>query len=114
MAECRGKRVVDWRIWQCRPTGPARARRLAGDIDCLRCGYNLRGLTEPRCPECGYVNDRVADLAARAADAAGEPLPPAFWNWLGWWTALGVPAFFLFLALFWLMIAKPALAFGGA
>jgi len=20
---------------------------------CVQCGYNLRGLTEPRCPECG-------------------------------------------------------------
>jgi predicted amidophosphoribosyltransferase len=20
---------------------------------CRRCGYNLKGLTEPRCPECG-------------------------------------------------------------
>jgi hypothetical protein len=23
-------------------------------IPCPLCGYNLRGLTEPRCPECGY------------------------------------------------------------
>ncbi len=22
------------------------------DVDCPRCGYNLRALTEPRCPEC--------------------------------------------------------------
>ena len=26
----------------------------AQDIPCPLCGYNLRGLTEPRCPECGY------------------------------------------------------------
>jgi len=25
-----------------------------GDIVCPLCEYNLRGLTEPRCPECGY------------------------------------------------------------
>lgn len=24
------------------------------DIPCPRCGYNLRGLSTPRCPECGY------------------------------------------------------------
>ena len=24
------------------------------DVKCPLCGYNLRGLTEPRCPECGY------------------------------------------------------------
>ncbi len=25
-----------------------------GDVVCPMCEYNLRGLTEPRCPECGY------------------------------------------------------------
>lgn len=25
-----------------------------GDINCPLCDYNLRGLPEPRCPECGY------------------------------------------------------------
>ena len=24
------------------------------NIECPLCLYNLRGLTEPRCPECGY------------------------------------------------------------
>jgi hypothetical protein len=27
------------------------------DVPCPRCGYNLRGLVEPRCPECGLVFD---------------------------------------------------------
>jgi hypothetical protein len=27
---------------------------VAGDIVCPLCDYNLRGLAEPRCPECGY------------------------------------------------------------
>jgi hypothetical protein len=27
------------------------------DVLCLLCRYNLRGLTEPRCPECGYRFD---------------------------------------------------------
>jgi hypothetical protein len=27
------------------------------DVHCPRCGYNLRGLTEPRCPECGFEFD---------------------------------------------------------
>jgi hypothetical protein len=30
---------------------------------CLKCGYNLAGLTEPRCPECG----------TRFAPAVAEP-----------------------------------------
>ena len=25
-----------------------------GDVHCPRCTYNLRGLTTPRCPECGF------------------------------------------------------------
>jgi hypothetical protein len=25
------------------------------ELHCPLCEYNLRGLTEPRCPECGYV-----------------------------------------------------------
>ncbi|RME41848.1 MAG: hypothetical protein D6788_00330 [Planctomycetota bacterium] len=29
---------------------------------CVRCGYTLQGLAEPKCPECG------------------EPVPPALWN----------------------------------
>ena len=51
---------------------------------------------------------RMRDLAQRAV-AAGEPeLPPRYhrlarvWFWLGW------PAFLAMLAIFWLMIAKPA------
>ena len=27
----------------------------APDLACPLCGYNLRGLVEPRCPECGYA-----------------------------------------------------------
>jgi hypothetical protein len=27
---------------------------LAGDVSCPLCEYSLRGLAEPRCPECGY------------------------------------------------------------
>lgn len=50
---------------------------------------------------------RLRDLAARAA-ADGTPLPPAYWRAFRWWVALGVPALFAFLAIFWLMVAKPA------
>lgn len=34
-------------------------------IDCPMCEYNLRGLTEPRCPECGYKFDWQEILDAR-------------------------------------------------
>jgi uncharacterized membrane protein len=55
-----------------------------------------------------WLQMRLRDLAADAA-RDGTPLPPRYWLLFKWWVALGVPAFFLFLALFWLMIAKPAL-----
>jgi hypothetical protein len=50
-------------------------RRLGGQ--CVRCGYALRGLTEPRCPECGTPFN-PADLewltppSAGAEDRPGE------------------------------------------
>lgn len=49
---------------------------------------------------------RLRDFAARAA-ADGTPLPPAYWRAFRAWVALGVPALFAFLAIFWLMVAKP-------
>jgi hypothetical protein len=33
--------------------GPLRRRRRRGTGRCIKCGYNLTGLSEPRCPECG-------------------------------------------------------------
>ena len=27
------------------------------DFPCARCGYSLRALPEPRCPECGHITD---------------------------------------------------------
>jgi len=31
------------------------ARKLAKETRCRKCQYILRGLSEPRCPECGEV-----------------------------------------------------------
>ena len=44
---------------------------------------------------------------AEAAAAQAQPLPAAFWHLFRWWTALGVPAFFALVIVFWLMVAKP-------
>lgn len=33
------------------------------DVPCPHCSYNLRGLVEPRCPECGRVFDQGVLLA---------------------------------------------------
>ena len=46
--------------------------------------------------------------AALTADHNGTRLPRAFWRWFGWWVALGVVALVAFLAIFYLMVFKPA------
>jgi uncharacterized membrane protein len=51
---------------------------------------------------------RMRDLVVAAAREGGA-LPPRYWRLFRWWFALGVPAFVLFLAIFWLMVAKPNL-----
>lgn len=51
---------------------------------------------------------RLRDIAVEAA-RRGEPLPARHGAYLGAWAALGVPALLSFLAIFWLMVAKPAL-----
>jgi uncharacterized membrane protein len=52
-----------------------------------------------------WIQVRLRDLSARAA-GAGEPLPPRFWFFFRWWVGLGFVAFFAFLAIFYLMVAK--------
>ena len=49
--------ALDW-IWR-RPLRDQIRRELIkrGILICQRCGYNLTGLAEPRCPECGTTFD---------------------------------------------------------
>jgi uncharacterized membrane protein len=54
-----------------------------------------------------WMQVRMRDLAAAAAQL-GEPLPPAYHRLFRWWFAFGFPAFAAVLAIFWLMIARPA------
>jgi uncharacterized membrane protein len=51
---------------------------------------------------------RVRDAAALAA-RSGQPLPANCTTLMRWWFALGWPAFVAVMAIFWLMVAKPAL-----
>lgn len=44
------------------------------DVPCPRCEYNLRGLTQPRCPECGQMFDPLEVLAWNK-ERARQPLP---------------------------------------
>ncbi len=56
-----------------------------------------------------WMQARMRDLARAAADA-GTELPPAYHRLFRWWFAFGFPAFAAVMAIFWLMIARPALA----
>ena len=50
---------------------------------------------------------RLAQLAA-TAHAGNQPLPPGFDRAMRLWFVLGWPAFLAVLAIFWLMVRKPA------
>jgi len=53
-----------------------------------------------------WMQLRMRDMA-EAAGARGEPLPPRYWTFLRRWVALGIPAFFALVVVFYLMVAKP-------
>jgi hypothetical protein len=61
-------------IW--RETGEERQARIAArgfeTVACLTCGYNLTGLCEARCPECGATFTLEALLAGQRDDAERE------------------------------------------
>ena len=54
-----------------------------------------------------WIQIRMAEMAEKAVKE-GTDLPPRFWRYHNIWTALGFPAFFAFIAIFYLMVAKPA------
>ncbi len=53
------------------------------------------------------IQIKLRNLAQQAVRDHG-PLPPAYWYYFRMWIALGIPAFFAFVAVFYLMVAKPA------
>ena len=60
-------------VW--RETAEERARRIdssaADAVTCPACGYNMTGLSEPRCPECGSkytLNELFAGQASRVPE----------------------------------------------
>lgn len=54
-----------------------------------------------------WIQYQMRDMA-RAAAEAGTPLPGRYGRLLRIWVALGVPAFASLVAVFYLMVAKPA------
>ena len=55
-----------------------------------------------------WMQIRMRDMAVAAANGHG-PLSPKYWQFLRIWVALGVVAFVALVAVFYLMVAKPAL-----
>ncbi len=47
---------------------------------CRKCGYELEGLTEPRCPECAEPFDPAE--RQRVLERLGRPPPPARHRWV--------------------------------
>jgi uncharacterized membrane protein len=54
-----------------------------------------------------WLQIRMAGMA-QAAATAGSALTPRFWRYHRIWAALGIPAFASFVAVFYLMVVKPA------
>jgi uncharacterized membrane protein len=54
-----------------------------------------------------WLQIRMAAMADTAAERA-ETLPSTFWRYHRIWTALGIPAFIAFLAIFYFMVVKPS------
>jgi uncharacterized membrane protein len=54
-----------------------------------------------------WMQIRMRDMARQAAAAGGE-LPDRYWRFLRWWVALGIVAFLALVAVFYLMVARPA------
>lgn len=55
-----------------------------------------------------WMQMRMRDLAAQAASSGG-PLPRRYHQLFRWWFAFGFPAFAAVVAIFWLMITRPAI-----
>jgi uncharacterized membrane protein len=54
-----------------------------------------------------WMQIRMRDMAREAA-AVNSELSDRYWRFLRWWVALGIVAFVSLVAVFYLMVAKPA------
>ena len=54
-----------------------------------------------------WLQFRMSRMAGNAVQR-GEALSALFWSYDRWWTLLGTLAFVAFLAIFYLMVVKPA------
>src|SRR4029077_3438761 len=61
------------------------------DLHCPLCDYNLRGLAEPRCPECGHRStwEELRDRQPRHPYLFERQRRRRFWTvWMPWWRSL--------------------------
>jgi uncharacterized membrane protein len=54
-----------------------------------------------------WMQIRMREMARRAVEQGGD-LPARYFAYLRVWVALGIPAFFALVVVFYLMVAKPA------
>lgn len=57
-----------------------------------------------------WLQIRMREMALRAVEEAGD-LPPLYWRYAKWWTALGAVAFPAMLVVYGLMVFRPAQLF---
>ena len=53
-----------------------------------------------------WLQMRMRDVSGHAA-AHGTDMPPEYWRYFRAWVALGFPALFAFIGVFYLMVTKP-------
>lgn len=73
----------------------------------LRWSFMLYGIAVASWLPVVWLQIQMRELARHAA-SAGSELPARYWSRLRWWVALGCIAFVAFVAIFYLMVLKPA------
>ncbi|MDR3481976.1 MAG: DUF2269 domain-containing protein [Burkholderiaceae bacterium] len=68
----------------------------------------LYGLTGACWLPVVWLQVRMARMAT-SANESGTALPPQYWRYARYWERLGYPAFIAMLAVYFLMVVKPAL-----
>lgn len=56
-----------------------------------------------------WLQMQLARMAADSARRGDAELPPRYWQFAKWWEWLGYPAFAAMVAVYFLMVGKPAL-----